>query len=725
MKKLLLTLSILLLLCSCNIDLLTGNVDDFISTPEEDNKGTFIGQKVENLKGSRASSTSQLDLTWDALEGIDYYVVQRAEVQSVSASVEEKAWVTLSKKSLTNSYVDNFKLVNGKIYAYRVKAVANLGSLEGAWSTTTFSYLLSAPNMFSATNGEANFVTLNWSPVEGATGYLIKYTYEEKDNYHEGWNTFSSSSSTYFPSNATSVLFKPLEGKGGLVRFVIFAIGKANIISAPSEIISGSIRIPGAPDKAANVLISQGEYTDKIVLSWDVPTSECSWKIIRSSDGSTPIDVTATNKPTKEDKRYNFVDKDVKAGICYTYQIMGVGTVKDEEGNVSSVTGSPVSKIGYLLSPPTIVKDVNYNSSKDGFTFTFSPAIGATSHEDWSYNIYAKKTNTDTNTLYKTIPVETSDITIDTNFLSDGYQYFDIRTSNGTIESELYKKVTSSDYIYVPVPSYENFKATENVYQPGMSDTNGFYPISISMDKNPTLNNSFELTITDEATKEVVKSYKDFTFDSNETQLYANNLISSEKVGVKYNFRLVYTDILGRRSQNLTTSGYSAITDKLFKEVWESVSFKPWQKFDYITAERKIYWTRTSDGIWSYVKWGYASSLTDQMKALTGSGTTIVDTDSSTRSGKVTYKAVQEGMGGAIYFTYTNFGDSEYMYTSGNYEMHVNASGNGTPTLNNGFDVYGYYPGKITFENITVQSKDFAGQYTVKQADRESVKVSV
>ena len=214
-----------------------------------------------------------------------------------------------------------------------------------------------------------------------------------------------------------------------------------------------------------------------------------------------------------------------------------------------------VSKTGYLLSPPTVVKEVNFNNSNTGFTFTFSPAVGATTHPDWEYNIYAKKAFTDSYSLYKTIPVETSDITIDTNFLSDGYQYFDIKTSNGTIESELYKKITSQDSIFVPVPSFENYKATENVYQSGMSDINGFYPISISMDKNPMLNNNFELTITDSATKEVVRTYTDFTFDSDDTKLYVNNIITSTKIGVKYNFRLVYTDILGRKSPNLTTSG--------------------------------------------------------------------------------------------------------------------------------------------------------------------------
>lgn len=723
MKKILLALSIIFLLCSCNMNLLNGDVEDFITTPEKGNSVTFTGAKVENLKGSQSSSTDQIVLSWNAVAGADYYVVQRAEVTKVGDTVLDTAWQDLTVKSLTNSYVDKFNLDKTKFYAYRVKAAA-FTEIVGEWSDITYSYLLTQPSVFTASNGEETYVRLNWSKVEGATGYLIKYTYEEKDNYLEGWNTFSSSSSTYFPSNATSVLFKPLDGKGGLVRFVIYAIGQAKVISAPSIIVSGSIRVPGAPDKVTNVVIGQGESLDRITISWDAPVTECSWKIIRSSEGTTPIEVTETNKPTKEDKRYSFVDKDVKAGISYTYQIMGVGTVTNSEGETSVVTGAPVSKTGYLLSPPTVVKEVNFNNSNTGFTFTFSPAVGATTHPDWEYNIYAKKAFTDSYSLYKTIPVETSDITIDTNFLSDGYQYFDIKTSNGTIESELYKKITSQDSIFVPVPSFENYKATENVYQSGMSDINGFYPISISMDKNPMLNNNFELTITDSATKEVVRTYTDFTFDSDDTKLYVNNIITSTKIGVKYNFRLVYTDILGRKSPNLTTSGYSAITDKLFKEVWESVSFKPWQKQDYVPEARKAYWTRTSDGIWSYVKWGYSSSLTDQMNALTG-GNVITDTDNSTRSGKVTYKAVQEGMGGAIYFTYTNFGDGEYMYTSGNYEMHVNASGNGSPTLNNGFDVYGYYPGKITFENITVQSKDFAGQYTVKQDGREASKVGV
>lgn len=84
------------------------------------------------------------------------------------------------------------------------------------------------------------------------------------------------------------------------------------------------------------------------------------------------------------------------------------------------------------------------------------------------------------------------------------------------------------------------------------------------------------------------------------------------------------------------------------------------------------------------------------------------------RGGKITYNASTEGIGGQIYFTYSNFGESSQFYITGNYEMHVDSSGTGsTKSTTGGFNVSGMYKGLVSLEKMSVKNKAFSGNYVV------------
>ena len=74
-----------------------------------------------------------------------------------------------------------------------------------------------------------------------------------------------------------------------------------------------------------------------------------------------------------------------------------------------------------------------------------------------------------------------------------------------------------------------------------------------------------------------------------------------------------------------------------------------------------------------------------------------------------------EGAGGAIYFTYSSFGENENLLLDGSYEMHVNASGTGSASSStDGLDLKGMYEAHISLEKISVSKKAFVGSYVVK-----------
>ena len=61
-----------------------------------------------------------------------------------------------------------------------------------------------------------------------------------------------------------------------------------------------------------------------------------------------------------------------------------------------------------------------------------------------------------------------------------------------------------------------------------------------------------------------------------------------------------------------------------------------------------------------------------------------------------------------------HIGPTVNLYLDGSYEMHVNASGNGSASSSTGgLTICGMYPASISLENISVSNKAFKGSYVV------------
>ena len=74
-------------------------------------------------------------------------------------------------------------------------------------------------------------------------------------------------------------------------------------------------------------------------------------------------------------------------------------------------------------------------------------------------------------------------------------------------------------------------------------------------------------------------------------------------------------------------------------------------------------------------------------------------------------------------FIYKNFGETEYLNTTGSYTMEVSMSGDGSAS--GALSLSGMYRAEISLQNISVKSQKFVGTYTVKQANGlESEEVS-
>ena len=126
-----------------------------------------------------SSGHHHVTLTWTASPGANYYRVWRTTLHSDGiGGVYPLRTIVLEDTTAGTSYTDNSP-TDGRVYRYYVEA-ASAGGTSGSSPTVTARPLpappASAPEALIAhwtKTRNGNAVTLSWSPVPGATGYVI------------------------------------------------------------------------------------------------------------------------------------------------------------------------------------------------------------------------------------------------------------------------------------------------------------------------------------------------------------------------------------------------------------------------------------------------------------------------------------------------------------------------------------------------------------------------
>ena len=182
-------------------------------------------------------------------------------------------------------------------------------------------------------------------------------------------------------------------------------------------------------------------------------------------------------------------------------------------------------------------------------------------------------------------------------------------------------------------------------------------------------------------------------------------------IGTKYYFAIKGKDSLGREGTWSTVdAGYSAITGNMLIKYMQIYCFKPWEYIDtsYLTTAYPYPYDINN-------KWKNSAIYGKIKQAGTGSLSDGITEKSYFNNGTIKYSAVVQGLGGRVTFSYNNFGEVEWMSTTGSYTMNVSMSGDGDAS--GALTVKGWYPASIGFGNISVKSQAFSGTYTVTQSN--------
>jgi fibronectin type 3 domain-containing protein len=222
---------------------------DEVVSPKE----AAVPTKVESSKGS---FNDQIQVTWNKAKNATSYKVFRSTKPN-----EDFTQVAHTKGT---KYMDDKNVKPGTPYYYAVKSVNENGESEFSESSKGYAGSLEQeigiPQKLQGVF-DSGIIYLTWKKIENIDGYYI-YCFDESQ---ENFVRVGSTKDTNFRDTRTF--------KNGDIMWYIVTAHKGKLESKPSQSISVTVVIEEKPEhkpiKAPrNVSASQGEYEDKIIISW-------------------------------------------------------------------------------------------------------------------------------------------------------------------------------------------------------------------------------------------------------------------------------------------------------------------------------------------------------------------------------------------------------------------------------------------------------------------------
>ncbi|MBN2441812.1 MAG: hypothetical protein JXJ04_10710 [Spirochaetales bacterium] len=268
--------------------------DDVQSTPAQ------IPQPPQNLIASQGAYEDQVKIAWDKISNADSYLIYR--------TTSEKSPAEEIGKTTQDVYFDK-NIIPGKTYLYTVVSVGKTGKsdfsdfVEGYARDIETNKAPGTPQGVKVSMYEES-VYIEWDAVKSVSDYNV-YRWDNKENKWVLNGT--TSDTTYFDTkvknNAQYWYSITAENKYG-----------ESVGSDPKsiQIVIQQVQIPGIP---LSINVSQGEFTDKIVISWSHVANAETYMIERWQNGMSEWEHLADTAAT------SFEDKTTKPGIYYYYSV--------------------------------------------------------------------------------------------------------------------------------------------------------------------------------------------------------------------------------------------------------------------------------------------------------------------------------------------------------------------------------------------------------------------
>ena len=285
-----------------------------------------------NVVASAGTFTNKVEISWDPVAGVDKYQVFRSGTAAQINPTDSGAVTTYSDTGVAP----------GADYTYTVKSV--LGAQVSGARTSNLGYrALATPIPPSASMGEyIDAILVSWSPVTGATGYLV---------YRDGGpDEIATTTGTSFNDTGASTTIKHTYR---VKATTAVATSPASGVSNPAWV--GMMW----PDK---VYATPGTYADKVIVSWTEVPGALGYQINRG--GTVGAGGGVGSVPAS---KLSFDDTTVGVAQGYTYNVAAINSF-----GLGPFKGSAVSAGYRNVSPPTNVAASTTLPDKIQITWTAS-----------------------------------------------------------------------------------------------------------------------------------------------------------------------------------------------------------------------------------------------------------------------------------------------------------------------------------------------------------------
>ncbi|MCP1674569.1 fibronectin type 3 domain-containing protein [Natronocella acetinitrilica] len=334
-------------------------------------------------------SGASVDVSWSAAANASSYRLERR--------VNGGGWETRSIQSTTS--LSDSAIDRGNNYTYRVRA-ENVDAVSAYRSAADVRFPLLAPAVpggLTATTTHPDHVALAWSAASGATGYRI-----QRRTSGGSWSAIASS------ANTTHLDTSAIAGTAYEYRV---RAENVDANSAYGQAVGGErLAVPPTP---AGLFASQGDFTDRVELSWGASARTDLYRIFR--DGA-PIGTTT--EPA-------FDDATATPGVVHDYRVRAE--------NVAGNSALSATAQGYALAPPATPGGLaaGTRSSADHIRVTWNHAEAAA-----AYRVYrgTQPNGSDRGVLTSNLP---GTLFEDTTAVADATYYYWVASTNAAGSSAL------------------------------------------------------------------------------------------------------------------------------------------------------------------------------------------------------------------------------------------------------------------------------------------------
>ena len=266
---------------------------------------------------SALADSDSINLSWNAVDGAEFYVVRRSTTPG-------GPYVTLSDNLVATVFDDDSVQV-GTTYYYVVVAhgVAGDSDPSNEASATIFQQAPDAPTNLVAT-ADTDSIVLTWDAVAGATSYNVKRAEVSGGPY----TTIAVVAEETYDDTSVS--------PGVEYFYVVSAVNSGgegdNSNEASAMVQEPQVEVPGAP---ANLSATADD--DSIVLTWDAVAGATSYNVKRAEVSGGPYTTIAVVAEETYD------DTSVSPGVEYFYVVSAVnsGGEGDSSNEASAMVQEP------------------------------------------------------------------------------------------------------------------------------------------------------------------------------------------------------------------------------------------------------------------------------------------------------------------------------------------------------------------------------------------------